>query len=67
MNLHPRFSGGLWKHILLDSSFENLMQPQHWLNKRTLCMALYFLHNSTAFSIGIELMGGMEQHFSTEV
>ena len=28
-NLHPRFSGGLWKHILLDSSFENLRQPQH--------------------------------------
>jgi hypothetical protein len=36
MNLHPRFSGGLWKHILLGSSFENLTQPQHWLNKRTL-------------------------------
>lgn len=39
MNLHPRFSGGLWKHILLGSSFENLRQPQHWLNKRTLCLS----------------------------
>jgi len=26
--LHPRFSGGLLKHILLGS-FENLRQPQH--------------------------------------
>jgi len=59
MNLHPRFSGGLQKHILVGSSFEYIMQPQHWLNKRTLCWLLCSLHNSTAFSMEIELLPDM--------
>jgi len=59
-NSHPRFSEGLWKHILPGSSFENLRQPQHWLNKRTLCFSLCSLHSIMAVSNGIELAFDME-------
>ena len=46
----------------MGSSFENLRQPQHWLNKRGLCLSLCSLHSLTACSSGIGSVFGMGLH-----